>query len=179
MIERFERFAVMTEPNPANPITWLVILLLGFAFFFLVGMPVSSERSAAVQVLPAEPAGRPAGQARPPSDEVRSLLPANAELLAVETVEVVIRESAPPQVTVNVSGYWSNGCTAEPQIVTAIDGNTVTISIYRIIPPEVMCTMVMQAADIQVEITEVLVNSSVRSGQFTVTVNGVSIGTRF
>jgi anti-sigma factor RsiW len=170
----------MTEPNPLNPISWLVILLLGFAFFFLVAVPVSSERSASVQVLPADPAGRAAAQSRPPADEARSMLPENGELFAVETATVVVRESAPPQISVTVSGYWPNGCTAEPQIVTAIDGNTVTVAIYRIIPPEVMCTMVLQAAEFDIELTDLLVqDGAVRSGAYSFNVNGVITGMQF
>jgi hypothetical protein len=170
----------MTEPNPLNPISWLVILLLGFAFFFLVGVPVSSERSASVEVLPANPAGRAAAQSRPPADEVRLMVPENAELFGVGTATVVVRESAPPQISVTASGYWSNGCTAEPKIVTAIDGTTVTVAIYRIIPPDVMCTMVMQADEIEIELTDLLVQDGVvRSGAYSFNINGVITGIQF
>src|SRR5690606_34516101 len=118
---------------------WLVILLLGFAFFFLAGIPAST--TASVQVLPAEPAGRPA---RPAVVDPRhnGQLPerANAEYFAVERVDVTVRGSASPQVSVNVSGYWSNGCSAEPHIDMAVEGSTVIIGISRTIPPDVMCT---------------------------------------
>ncbi len=176
MIERCERLIVMTEPNPFNPIGWLVILLLGFAFFFLAGVPVSSS----VQVMPADPAGHPAIQSVPPVEEARPMLPENAELFGVESVDVLIRESAPPQVSVTVSGYWSNGCTAEPRIDRAIDGDNITITVFRIIPPEVMCTMVMQAAEIQIDITDLLVqDGAIRAGHYTVDVNGVAATARF
>jgi hypothetical protein len=170
----------MTEPNPLNPISWLVILFLGFAFFVLLAMPVTSETTASVQVLPAEPAGRPARppMVEPPAGARRPEI-ANAEYLAVEKVEVAVRESAPPQVSVTVNGYWSNGCSAEPQIDTAIEGSAITVSVYRIIPPDVMCTMVIQAAEVQVDITDLLTQNNLRSGQFTVTVNGLSVGTSF
>ena len=108
------------------------------------------------------------------------MLPENGELFAVETATVVVRESAPPQISVTVSGYWPNGCTAEPQIVTAIDGNTVTVAIYRIIPPEVMCTMVLQAAEFDIELTDLLVqDGGVRSGAYSFNVNGVITGMQF
>lgn len=175
----------MTEPNPLNPISWLVILLLGFAFFFIAGVPISSERSASVQILPANPADSTVRPARPsvaaPQAPTVDGFPqrVNAEYLGVEKVDVVIRESAPPQVSVNVSGYWSNGCSAEPQIDMAVDGGNVIIAISRTLPPDVMCTMVLQAADLQVDITDLLVQNGVRSGQLTVTVNGVSVGLNF
>jgi hypothetical protein len=173
----------MTEPNPANPMSWLVILLLGFAFFFIAGVPISSERSASVQILPANPAdstvrpARPSVVAPPAVDGFPQR--ANAEYLGVEKVDVTIRESSPPQVSVNVSGYWSNGCSAEPQVDMALEGGNVTIAISRTIPPDVMCTMVLQAADLQIDITDLLVQNGVRSGQLTVTVNGVSVGLNF
>jgi hypothetical protein len=170
----------MTEPNPLNPISWLVILLLGFAFFFIAGVSVSSERSASVQVLPAGPAGRPArpSVAAPPAVDGFPQR-ANAEYLHVEKVDAVIRESAPPQVSVNVSGYWSNGCTAEPQVDMAVEGSNVTIAVSRTLPPDIMCTMVLQATDLQIDITDLLVQNGVRSGQLTVTVNGVGVGINF
>lgn len=171
----------MTEPNPINPISWLVILFVGFALFIIMAMPVST--TASVQIMPADPsdsAGRPAR----PSVEAPDISGAfaeraNAEYLAVEKVEVIVRESAPPQVSVAVKGYWPNGCSAEPQIDTTIEGSAVTVSVYRIIPPDMMCAMVIQAGGVQVELTDLLVQNNLRSGQFTVTVNGVTVGTQF
>ena len=168
----------MTEPNPLNPISWLVILLLGLAFFVVLGLPVST--TASVQVMPVDPAGNPVQPSvvRPPADS-RFPERANAEYLGVEKVAVTVREFAPQQVTVTINGYWSNGCSAEPDIDMAVEGNNVTIAVSRTIPPDVMCTMVLQEAEIQVDITDLLVQNNIRSGQFTVTVNGFAVGTRF
>jgi hypothetical protein len=167
------------EPNPINPIGWLVIFLLGLAGLFLfAAVPMSST----TQVLPESPSGRPARPqtVNPPVVETSLMIPENGEPFGVKTVDVLIRESAPPQIVVTVSGYWPNGCTAEPRISTAIDGNHVTITIFRIIPPDVMCTMVMQAAEIPVDISDLLLQDGmVRSGQYTIEVNGVVTGARF
>lgn len=166
------------EPNPINPISWLIILFVGFALFIILAIPVST--TASVQVMPESPSGRPA---RPSVEPPRAfdVLPAraNAEYLSVEKVAVNIRESSPPQVTVSVNGYWSNGCSAEPDIDMAFDGGTVTIAISRSLPPDVMCTMVLQAGGFEIDITDLLAQNDARSGQLTVTVNGVSVGTRF
>lgn len=165
------------EPSPTNPIGWLVSFLLGLIGLFLfAAVPVSST----VQTLPDTPSGRPA---RPSvsAPQLSGAFPvrANAEYFSVEHLEVVIRESAPPQVSVDVSGYWSNGCSAEPDIDMVAEGNNVTIALSRTLPPDVMCTMALQAAEIQIDITELLVKNNVRSGQFAVTVNGVSVVTSF
>lgn len=163
------------EPNPVNPIGWLIILLLGL--FFFAAVPVSST----TQALPDEPPGRPARPSvvAPPVVEGRPLTE-NGELLGVESVEMVVRGSAPPQVVVLVSGYWPNGCTAEPRIDKAIDGSHIMISISRVIPPELMCTMVMQAYDIEIDISDLLVEGmALRSGQYTMDINGVRTTVNF
>lgn len=170
-------FIMSVEPNPINPISWLVIFLLGLIGFFLyASVPASST----VQMLPDTAADHPArpSVAQPPVDGLVPLS-ANAEYLTVDTIDVTIRESAPPQVSVDISGYWSNGCSAEPQIDKIVEGNHITLMVYRTLPADVMCTMVIQAAELQIDIADLLVQNGVRSGQFSVTVNGVTIDTRF
>lgn len=164
------------EPNPINPIGWLVIVLLGVLGYFMFAPAAVSSTAQVVPPMPGRPA-RPEVSA--PSLGAASLMPANAELLSVEVIDV-LRESSTAQISVSVSGYWPNGCNAEPQIVTAVDGNNIQIAVFRVIPIDVMCTMVIQAADFQIDVTDLLVQEGLlRAGQYTVDVNGVVITTRF
>jgi hypothetical protein len=59
----------------------------------------------------------------------------------IENVEVLVQESFPMQLQLNVSGYHPDGCNYPVQIDQSRDGSTVTVHIYREVPADVMCTM--------------------------------------
>ena len=120
------------------------------------------------------PTGRPS-VARPiPSTGRAGLLPAGAEVLMVESFDVIVRESFPPQITVTVSGYWPNGCSFPVQTNVLREGSTVFIHIFRIAPPDVMCAQVLQAHAEDIPITEAFMDGDAfRSGTYDIDINGV------
>lgn len=59
----------------------------------------------------------------------------------IETVEVAILESFPMQLQLVVSGYQPDGCDFPVEVAQRVDGNDVTLHIFRNVPPDVMCTM--------------------------------------
>lgn len=61
--------------------------------------------------------------------------------MVIEAVDVLFLESFPPQVVIHVTGYQPDGCTYPVLVDETRDGNTITLDIYRILPPDIMCTM--------------------------------------
>jgi hypothetical protein len=59
----------------------------------------------------------------------------------VENVDALIMESFPPQVNLVVSGYHPDGCRAPVEVEITESGNQITVEIFRLIPPDVMCPM--------------------------------------
>ncbi|MEQ8676938.1 MAG: hypothetical protein RLP44_07810 [Aggregatilineales bacterium] len=75
-------------------------------------------------------------------DGIMDNAPAPGQILAVvETVDVAILESFPPQLTITVTGYHPDGCDYPVQVETTIDGDTITVRIFREVPADVMCPM--------------------------------------
>jgi hypothetical protein len=57
----------------------------------------------------------------------------------IESVEVQILESQPPQVNLIVSGYHSDGCEYPTEITQRQEGSGLYVEIYRTMPLAVMC----------------------------------------
>ncbi|MDX1992288.1 MAG: hypothetical protein SF029_07855 [bacterium] len=95
---------------------------------------------------------------------------ANRAYHVINDVDVLIMESfppsAPPQVSLEITGYIPDGCTAETQLVQRQTGNTITIELYRELPPDAMCPMVI--SDYQ----ENIALGALRPGRYTINVNG-------
>lgn len=76
------------------------------------------------------------GDGRPPGNTFRSYT-------IIENVDMVVMESFPVQVRLNVSGQQPDGCDFPVITEVARGDDTVTISIYREVPIDVMCPMVL------------------------------------
>lgn len=85
----------------------------------------------------------------------------------IESVEVIIMESYPVQVSLNVIGYIPDGCEAETIITFSVAGNTHTIEIYRELPAEVGCIAIV------VDYQETLYLGAFAPGDYIFDVNGV------
>jgi inhibitor of cysteine peptidase len=57
----------------------------------------------------------------------------------IEDVNVRVLESFPPQLDIHVTGYHPDSCDFPVQIDTRVNGNTITVEIYREVPPNVRC----------------------------------------
>jgi hypothetical protein len=140
----------MFDPDSTNPVDMLVkmalIIFFGLAAFFGNGGDVIMGDSQGSGAQPAK------------------------VLTVIESVEPVIRESAPPQISLNVSGYQPDGCTFPVLVDQTRDGNTITMTIYREIPPEVMCSMQLVPYN-----EAILLEGDFPPGEYTVDVNGTVV----
>ena len=89
-----------------------------------------------------------------------------ADMPIVE-IELLLAESDPVQVTVEVTGYLPDSCTAHHETHQAQEGNTITIQITTIRPKNIACATVITEYQEQVFI------GTLPAGDYTVIVNGV------
>jgi hypothetical protein len=61
----------------------------------------------------------------------------------IESVDVLVLESFPMQLNLVVKGYQPDGCELPVIVEQQREGNLVTVHIYRELPPDVMCTMII------------------------------------
>jgi hypothetical protein len=143
-------------PEPVgNPFENLIRLLLLVFFIFTSYFTI---------------AGRSQTPLEPPVDGTGGALPSGSEVLTViESVDALILESAPPQINLHVTGYQPDGCTFPVQVEQSVDGNTITVRIYRVLPPDIMCTMQLVPYDVTIPL------GSFESGEYTIDVNGTVV----
>ena len=89
-----------------------------------------------------------------------------ADMPIVE-IELLLAESDPVQVTVEVTGYLPDSCTAHHETHQAQEGNTITIQITTIRPKDTACATVVTEYQEQVFI------GALPAGDYKVIVNGV------
>ena len=89
-----------------------------------------------------------------------------ADMPIVE-IEVLLAESDPVQVTVEVTGYLPDSCTAHHETHQAQEGNTITIQITTIRPKNIACATVITEYQEQVFV------GTLPAGDYKVVVNGV------
>ena len=88
----------------------------------------------------------------------------------VESMGIIILESFPVQVHVNVSGYLGDGCTTLGEISTTQEDNTFFVKLTTHRPAEAICTQQL----VGFEETVVLDVEGLAAGTYTVDVNGVT-----
>ena len=89
-----------------------------------------------------------------------------ADMPIVE-IELLLAESDPVQVTVEVTGYLPDSCTAHHETHQAQEGNTITIQITTIRPKDTACAAVVT------EYQERIFIGTLPAGDYKVVVNGV------
>jgi hypothetical protein len=159
----------MAEPLP--PTDWLIRLILIFGAFvygtFAISSPPDMGRMPpSPDVIVVSPSvDRPIGVLVPMNG-----LPAGASLHLIETVDILVMESFPMQVALNVTGYIPDGCSAPTEILQSRDGNMVVIRVFRSLPPDAICTAMaaMYSETIHVE-------GGFTSGNYTFDVNGLIV----
>ena len=155
----------MAEPQPIDWLTRLIMIFASFTLGFLTLGQSSTSMSRDLD-LNADSSGR-----QPSVDSPLGLSPnGSASLHIIETVEVVVMESFPMQVALNVTGYIPDGCTAPTEILQSRDGNMVMVRVFRTLPPEVMCAAIaaMYSDTIPLE-------GGFEPGHYTFDVNGVIV----
>jgi hypothetical protein len=95
----------------------------------------------------------------------------------IESVQVNVLESMPPQVTITVAGYHPDGCVAPAQVRQQFDPetNTVTVRIYRVLPPDVMCPAVIENFTLTIPLDLDVVTGAT----YTINVNGTTAEVEF
>lgn len=88
----------------------------------------------------------------------------------VDSIGVMILESFPVQVHVNVSGYLGDGCTTLGDITTIQEGDTFLVTILSERPADALCTQQL----VNFEENVALDVAGLAAGTYTVDVNGVS-----
>jgi len=63
--------------------------------------------------------------------------------IVIESVDAVVMESFPMQVSLTVTGYQQDGCQFPVNVEQRREGNRVYVDIYREVEPDVMCPMVI------------------------------------
>lgn len=89
--------------------------------------------------------------------------------IAIETVETRVMESFPAQISLTVRGYI-DGCDFPIDIAQSRNGNTVTVSITRSVPPNVACPMIARLYE-----TTIILDGGFEPGVYTIDVNGVIV----
>jgi len=145
------------DPQPQNGgCLWLLVPLL---FFFSI-FGIRSDAPIEQEPLPAiRPTPTPGSIAEPVFTSPH----------VIESVRVVIRESMPPQVALEVSGYVPDGCTFPTLIEQQRSGATITVDVYRLVPLAVMCPAVI------VPYAQTIELGTFEPGSYTVDVNGISV----
>ena len=106
----------------------------------------------------------------PPDGDASGALPSGSEVLTViDSVDALILESDPPQINLHVSGYQPDGCTFPVEVEQSVEGNSINVRIYRVLPPDIMCTMQLVPYDDTISL------GSFESGAYTIDVNGTVI----
>ena len=87
--------------------------------------------------------------------------------MPIGEVEVLLAESDPVQVTLEVNGWLSDSCTAHHETHQGREGNTITIQITTIRPRDLACATVVTEYQEKVSI------GTLPAGDYTVIVNDV------
>ena len=87
----------------------------------------------------------------------------------INTVTVNVMESSPMQISLEVSGEHPDGCDLPVRVGQSRDGNTVEIEIYREVPNDMMCPMILNPYEATIQL-----EGTFDSGNYTITVNGVT-----
>jgi hypothetical protein len=144
---------MMADPNPTNPFELLGRILFAIFLGFFISMNANPS-SGGTTVKPTEPQGAQPAQV----------------LTVIETVDALMLESFPVQITLHVTGYQPDGCDFPVQVSQSREGNTVTVKVYRELPPDILCTMQLVPYDESIKL-----DGSFEPGEYTIDVNGTVI----
>ncbi len=89
--------------------------------------------------------------------------------LVIERAETIALESYPLQLQLRVSGYQQDGCRVPVQTVIARDGNTISVSIFRELPPDALCTQVIMSYEDTIPLGDFT------GGHYTIHVNDLTL----
>ncbi len=88
----------------------------------------------------------------------------------IETVQAQILRSHPAQIVLVIDGYQPDGCDYPVQVAQSRDGNTVTLDIYREMPQDIMCPMIVRSYHQSIHL-----DGTFPSGTYTIHVNDYTL----
>lgn len=115
-----------------------------------------------------DPAEEPSVMPYAPQPEDNNLTRGN---IFIEEKGLLIRESYPPQITLQVSGNLPNPCHALRAVISEPDAeNKINVEVYTVVDPNLMCTEVLKPFSQNIEL------GTFPSGHYSVWVNGELAG---
>lgn len=90
-----------------------------------------------------------------------------SELLQVQSLEVLVSQSSPPQITVQVHGLLPTGCSSVGSVNQTRDGNTWDL-VITVLRSAQVCTQAVRDVEQSIRL-----DGTVSPGQYVVRVNGV------
>lgn len=140
-------------------IEWIIRLSTAFFMVFFVGVA---------------PRTRPSQPPPPPQLPTPTVFEAQQAMSRSDTiiheVDVLVMESFPMQVQLHVRGEHPDGCQLPVIVEQSREENIVTVSIYREIPGDVFCPMVLQPYEDTIRI-----DGNFEPGTYVFRVNGYEV----
>ncbi len=146
----------MGDPEPTNPLSLFFQIALAIFLGVVVSLNVDQINWSSSMNPPA------AGQ-------TQDAQPAQV-LTVIQQVDAMQLESFPAQISLHVTGYQPDGCTYPVMVDQSREGNTVTVRIYRELPPDILCTMQLVPYDETIKL-----DGSFEPGEYTIDVNGTIV----
>lgn len=87
----------------------------------------------------------------------------------IEDAQVLVLESFPPQLVVSIRGYQPDSCQFPVEVDQSVDGNTITLEIYRELPPNVRCAEAIVPYESNINL------GSFDPGDYVIDVNGTIV----
>lgn len=139
----------------------IITIILQLLFMLFFGVQASA---------PARPVAPPIIEEIPaPIDgDAQAAEPMMRVLGVVEGVDVLLLESFPVQIQLQVSGYHPDGCDAAVEVVQRREGSNVYVELYRVLPAAVMCPMVLRPLEETIRL-----DGGFEPGTYIIHVNGV------
>ena len=90
-------------------------------------------------------------------------------LTNIHAVEVLVMEIHPVQVRLEVTGEHPDGCDLPVQVAQRRDGNSIEIEVYRELPTDMMCPMILLPYS-----DSIYLDGNFEGGSYTISVNSHS-----
>lgn len=90
-------------------------------------------------------------------------------LTNINSVNVNVMESSPAQISLDIAGEHPDGCQLPVVVDQSRSGNTITLEIYREVPSDMMCPMMLNPYE-----ATITLDGTFNSGSYTISVNDVN-----
>ena len=134
-------------------------ILIALLFMLLGALGVNAPDSpiAPQAAIPDKPANPSQGDDVPATEKV---------LTNIFQVDVQVMESFPMRIALDVAGEHPDGCDLPVHVAQSRDGNSVQVEVYRELPPDMVCPMILRPyAD------NIMLDGDFVSGSYSITVN--------